>query len=366
MAAHLLSIKDQIQNDPQDFREARRFIVSYLPRIVQSTEAYVALAERDDLHVLARRRRLAAARGALLGRLGRGRVHADEQRVVDERVAREERAVALDRRDERPLAARPPRELEPAPLAEPVEVLERRAAPLGALARARRAAERRSLEVVPHVDRERAREEVVHHEQPLDARRRAARGPAEVRAERELEQQEVARHERERGVLADVLTAGAGTALTGELLTDAAAIGAVALGGAAAYAATRPDEAGEAARFVGGAVANTTTAYAELAAVNAELALLEQQQAVQAKIDRTVQDAQNKIDQTVYDIQATPGRLQDKAAQTAVDTAAAVKAAPGKTADAITNKIKSTLESVQGSAQAQLDAARREIDQRKN
>ena len=168
------------------------------------------------------------------------------------------------------------------------------------------------------------------------------------------------------GVLADVLTAGAGTALTGELLTDAAAIGAVALGGAAAYAATRPDEAGEAARFVGGAVANTTTAYAELAAVNAELALLEQQQAVQAKIDRTVQDAQNKIDQTVYDIQATPGRLQDKAAQTAVDTAAAVKAAPRKTADAITNKIKSTLESVQGSAQAQLDAARREIDQRKN
>ena len=66
------------------------------------------------------------------------------------------------------------------------------------------------------------------------------------------------------GVLADVLTAGAGATLTGELLTDAAAVGAVALGGAAAYAATRPDEAGEAARFVGGAVANTTQAYAEV------------------------------------------------------------------------------------------------------
>ena len=70
-------------------------------------------------------------------------------------------------------------------------------------------------------------------------------------------------------VLADAAVGAAGIGLTGGLLTDAAVAGAGVLGGATAYAATRPDEAGEAARFVGGAVANTTGAYAELAAVRA-------------------------------------------------------------------------------------------------
>ena len=48
------------------------------------------------------------------------------------------------------------------------------------------------------------------------------------------------------------------------------------------YAATQPDEAGEAARFVGGSVANVTSAYAEVAALNAELALLEQKRQARA------------------------------------------------------------------------------------
>jgi hypothetical protein len=81
------------------------------------------------------------------------------------------------------------------------------------------------------------------------------------------------------GVLADVAVTSAGVGLSGELLTDAALAGAIFIGGLGAYAATRPDEAGEAARFVGGAVSDTTSAYAELAALNAELALLEQPRA---------------------------------------------------------------------------------------
>ena len=57
-------------------------------------------------------------------------------------------------------------------------------------------------------------------------------------------------------ILADVAVTTAGIGLTGELLTDAAAVGAVLLGAGTVYATTRPDEAGEAARFVGGAVSN--------------------------------------------------------------------------------------------------------------
>ena len=71
------------------------------------------------------------------------------------------------------------------------------------------------------------------------------------------------------GILADSLVTAANVGLTGELLTDAGVVGAVLLGGGAVYAAQRPDEAGEAARFVGGSVANVTGAYAELAAVKA-------------------------------------------------------------------------------------------------
>ena len=56
----------------------------------------------------------------------------------------------------------------------------------------------------------------------------------------------------------DAALTAANVGLTGELITDAALIGAAVLGGSAIYAANRPDEAGEAARFVGGSVANVT------------------------------------------------------------------------------------------------------------
>jgi len=149
------------------------------------------------------------------------------------------------------------------------------------------------------------------------------------------------------GVLADAAAVG----LTGELVTDAAAIGAVLVGAGAAYAATRPDEAGKAARFVGGAVANTTSAYAELAAVNAELAILEQQQKTVAAIDAKVAQAK-----------ALPGEIAETVTTTVTETVETVKAAPKKTADKITSCIKNTIDKVQSDAQAQLDAARAEID----
>jgi hypothetical protein len=102
-------------------------------------------------------------------------------------------------------------------------------------------------------------------------------------------------------VLADALVTATGVSMSGELLADAAAVGAVMLGGGALYAATQPGQAGEAARYVGGSVANVTAAYAELAALEAEIALLEQQQKAQAKIDATVSN-----------IVATPGRLANE------------------------------------------------------
>ena len=125
--------------------------------------------------------------------------------------------------------------------------------------------------------------------------------------------------------------------------------------GAAAYAATRPDEAGQAARFVGGAVANTTSAYAELAAVSAELAVLEQQQRAQAAID-----------EKVAEVQALPGQVQSKIEATVDETVAAVKAAPQNAYDKATSRVRNTLNSIQGQAQAQLDAAKREIDEKKS
>jgi ribonuclease HI len=156
------------------------------------------------------------------------------------------------------------------------------------------------------------------------------------------------------GVLADIAVGAAGMGLTGELLTDAAAVGAVAVGGAAVYAATRPDEAGEAARFVGGAVANTTTAYAELAAVSAELALLEQQQKAQAAIDEKVAAAK-----------ALPEDIKTTVEKTVTETVAAAKAAPENLVDTVSSTVKSKLSAVQSTAKGQLDAARREIDARK-
>mmetsp|Transcript_127072 Transcript_127072/g.220179 ORF Transcript_127072/g.220179 Transcript_127072/m.220179 type:complete len:339 (+) Transcript_127072:79-1095(+) len=80
------------------------------------------------------------------------------------------------------------------------------------------------------------------------------------------------------GVLADMAVGVTSAGVSGEVLADAAAVGAVALGGAAVYAASRPDEAGEAARLVGNTVAQHAGTYAELASVKAELAMLEQQE----------------------------------------------------------------------------------------
>ena len=143
------------------------------------------------------------------------------------------------------------------------------------------------------------------------------------------------------GILADSLVTAANVGLTGELLTDAGVVGAVLLGGGAVYAAQRPDEAGEAARFVGGSVANVTGAYAELAAVNAELALLEQQQ-----------KAQEAIDNKIAEISALPGQAQAKALETADEAVAAVKAAPQNLVDSVTKSVKSTLDGAQASARA--------------
>jgi len=114
-------------------------------------------------------------------------------------------------------------------------------------------------------------------------------------------------------VLGGILTDVAGVGITGELVTDAAAVAAVLTGVGAAYAATRPDEAGEAARFVGGAVANTTAAYAELAAINAEIAVLKKQQ-----------EAQAAIDAKIAQVKAVPGEVQEAVLRQVEE----VKAAP--------------------------------------
>jgi len=46
MVAHIGSIRSQIEAEPEDFRRARRFLVSYLPNIVETVESYAALAAR--------------------------------------------------------------------------------------------------------------------------------------------------------------------------------------------------------------------------------------------------------------------------------------------------------------------------------
>ena len=50
---------------------------------------------------------------------------------------------------------------------------------------------------------------------------------------------------------------------------------------------------------------------------------------------------------------------------TVAETVDAVQKAPKRAADKITTTVKSALASVQGNAQSQLDAARKEIEQRK-
>ena len=113
------------------------------------------------------------------------------------------------------------------------------------------------------------------------------------------------------GVVADAIVSAAGATMTGELLTDAAAVGAVLAGSLGVYAASQPDEAGEAARFVGGSVANVTQSYAELAALNAEMALLEQQSKVQEAVDETVENVKAAPGRAAAAVRAAPERLLD-------------------------------------------------------
>jgi len=153
------------------------------------------------------------------------------------------------------------------------------------------------------------------------------------------------------GILADILVTSAGIGFTGEVLTDAAAIGAVVLGGGAVYAASRPDEAGEAARFVGGSVANVTTAYAEVAALNAELAILERKRQAMAKVD-----------ETVGKLRAAPKRAKDAIEKTVTSAVDAAVAAPTNAANTISQTVSSSLRSAQAKAKAELEAAKRELD----
>jgi 5-bromo-4-chloroindolyl phosphate hydrolysis protein len=46
MADHVLSIRDLILADPNDYRLARPFVTFYLPKIVEMVESYVSLAKR--------------------------------------------------------------------------------------------------------------------------------------------------------------------------------------------------------------------------------------------------------------------------------------------------------------------------------
>lgn len=46
MARHLRSIREKILGDPKDYRSTRRFIVSYLPQVVETVEGYAALAPK--------------------------------------------------------------------------------------------------------------------------------------------------------------------------------------------------------------------------------------------------------------------------------------------------------------------------------
>ena len=75
--------------------------------------------------------------------------------------------------------------------------------------------------------------------------------------------------------------------------------------------------------------------------VNAELALLEQQQ-----------KAQEALDDKIAEISALPGQVQQKTLQAADETAAAVKAAPQNLLDSVTGSVKRTLDGAQASVSA--------------
>lgn len=46
MAQHILSIRENILRDPEDYRLTRRFITTYLPNMVQTVETYAGLTGR--------------------------------------------------------------------------------------------------------------------------------------------------------------------------------------------------------------------------------------------------------------------------------------------------------------------------------
>lgn len=75
--------------------------------------------------------------------------------------------------------------------------------------------------------------------------------------------------------------------------------------------------------------------------VNAELALLEQQQ-----------KAQEALDDKLAEISALPGQLQEQSLAAADETVAAVKAAPKNLLDSVTGTIKRTLDGAQASVHA--------------
>jgi hypothetical protein len=101
-------------------------------------------------------------------------------------------------------------------------------------------------------------------------------------------------------------------------------------------------------------VSDTTSAYAELAALNAELALLEQQQ-----------KALKALDSVALKVQALPGEVVEGVTTTVTETVETVKAAPQKVTETISNRVRNTISSIQSEAQAQLDAAKREVDKLK-
>eukprot|EP00306_Pavlova_sp_CCMP459_P009272 CAMPEP_0185192978 /NCGR_PEP_ID=MMETSP1140-20130426/20236_1 /TAXON_ID=298111 /ORGANISM="Pavlova sp., Strain CCMP459" /LENGTH=221 /DNA_ID=CAMNT_0027759743 /DNA_START=8 /DNA_END=673 /DNA_ORIENTATION=- len=148
------------------------------------------------------------------------------------------------------------------------------------------------------------------------------------------------------GILGDVVATTAGVSLSGEVLTDAAALGGALLGGFGIYAATRPDEAGELARTVGGGVANVSSAYVDLAKAEVEYNVVSAQRAAVAKVEQTVDDikaiptnvklaAEERARQTAAKLAALPTELKEAAAKSADDAAASLKAKANERIEAL-------------------------------